>query len=764
MLNMSATERPIDKLKGQLKNLLEKAEPDYGKILALSAELASHDPEFVRFSVDSALISRLGEELVARQETAVSELVKNAYDADAQQVKLVFVDAFKPGGELIITDDGSGMTREQLINGFMRLASAEKLQEPKSPRYKRRRAGRKGIGRFAAQRLGTSLCLTTQTEASLEAMSITIDWSKFSQQQDLTSIPSRIQLVPKEREEGTTLRIMGLREEWSDAEIARVFRYITDLIQPFPISKRKKGTGKKEADPGFSASFCRRVGGKDIEIASEDRMVFDYALAEVTGIVDLCGYGEWHLKSGRYGLNEKHSIGPDKENPKTPYSHLTNVHFRAYYFIWESDLIPGQQFSRLRNLASQQGGIRLYRNGFRVLPYGESRNDWLGLDEEYRRRSILPPIANMNWFGFVQLIDADGDQFEETSSREGLTNKPSYKELVAFTGSTLIAAALRIASVRQKKLTAGQKGFKSQNIRSSGSILEQAAKELEETAGKLERVKVPGDEGVITASAIAVRGAVEGVRKAKEALVEENAMLRVLASLGLTIGIFTHEIRHQLFNLKTLVREWLEKYGSEKAMKAVMPVLENKVGVLQSYSAYFDVAVSANVRRELKPQDLSKHLFTFIDQFRPLVERENCSFADEEIEEELTTLPMHYSEWASILGNLLTNSMKAIRRGPHHGNGRIKIRAWKEDKMVIIDFSDNGDGIPPRFKERIFEPFFTTTNTAAESEDELTGTGLGLKIVRDIVSAYQGEIYIVKPPKGYATCFRIEIPEAPIEL
>lgn len=120
--------------------------------------------EQVNFSIDAGLINRLGIELVGKAETAVSELIKNSYDADANEVLLNFIDTRFPGGTLVMEDDGNGMTRDQLINGFMRISSTEKVNNPISPRYHRGRAGRKGIGRFATQRLGRKLILITQTK------------------------------------------------------------------------------------------------------------------------------------------------------------------------------------------------------------------------------------------------------------------------------------------------------------------------------------------------------------------------------------------------------------------------------------------------------------------------------------------------------------------------------------------------------------------------------------------------------------------------
>ncbi len=169
---MTENQPKILKLKEQLSKELSKENSDSNKILSLSNQIAGLDDSLVRFSVDAGIINRLGKELVGRHETAVSELVKNAYDADATEVTLVFENAWNAGGTLLVQDNGSGMNREQLINGFMRLSSSDKVHNPISPLYERTRAGRKGIGRFATQRLGKQLTIITQTQNSDSAIRI----------------------------------------------------------------------------------------------------------------------------------------------------------------------------------------------------------------------------------------------------------------------------------------------------------------------------------------------------------------------------------------------------------------------------------------------------------------------------------------------------------------------------------------------------------------------------------------------------------------
>ena len=190
--------------------------------------------EQVSFTIDAGIINRLGLELVAKSETAVAELIKNAYDADANTVDVKFERAKQIGGTLIIDDDGVGMTREQLINGFMRLATTDKLHNPVSNIHKRPKAGKKGIGRFSTQRLGKKLIIVTQTIDSEFAVQLTINWDSYETDKEINEIKNDLEFVNriKDKKSGTKLTIESLRDKWSEADIKRVYRYCAELIQP----------------------------------------------------------------------------------------------------------------------------------------------------------------------------------------------------------------------------------------------------------------------------------------------------------------------------------------------------------------------------------------------------------------------------------------------------------------------------------------------------------------------------------------------------
>ena len=764
-----ADSQDFNKLKAQLTTELQKKTVDVGRVMLLSTELAKHDPDFVRFSIDAGIISRLGQELVARQETALGELIKNAYDADALAVELTFENADKPGGRLEIVDNGLGMNRDELVDGFMRLSSTEKVRHPISPRYKRQRAGRKGIGRFAVERLGKRVQIITQTKEAKKALKVVIDWADFILGKELATIASVIKEVPKAREEGTTLIIENLREEWSEEAIKEVYRYVADLSQPFTLQdkRRKKGQPtelpvESEEETNFRVTLKRKTKGEVNIVADEQTEILSHALAVIEGYVDHNGFGYWSIVSEKLEINEPIIPIGSEPDSKSPYPNLRNIDFKAYYFI-HNVLLPRQINKLIQSLLTARGGIRLYRNGFRVRPYGEPDNDWLGLDASYRARVILPPHANSNFFGFVEIIDPDGTQFNETSGRERIVENKSFDELVNFVSRVAKATALRVAAARGKKQFAGQKNWAEKNpaekIRRAALRLSAALEDARKT--KRSRKPDPLFDNLLEAAEETVSD-LRLVAKEQEELLQEIGMLRVLASLGLVIGEFTHEVSVTLGaaqltakNLATSLRK-----GSKQRKDA--EDLRFNIDRFRTYASYFDETVAENVSRELHPQNLRVVVKRFIDTVRPAASAVGIKAESPIFDGDLLMVrAMHSSEWASILFNLYSNAHKAIVRAG--AQGKILLRAGRENGNVYLDFADNGDGIPPENAELIFTAFFTTSNPLgrrSRDDEELRGSGLGLKIVKDIVEGYDGAITLIEPPKTYSTCFRITIPAA----
>jgi signal transduction histidine kinase len=779
----------LNNLKQRLISLLEQPDTNYDEVIALSNQIVQLDPTQVRFSVDAGHISRLGRELVGRKETAVAELVKNSYDADANFVELTFIDAEERGGTLLIEDDGSGMDVRQLINGFMRLSSTQKIDQPYSIKYNRVRAGRKGIGRFATQRLGKALTIITYTEDMENALQVKIDWEKFQNNVDLNAISSQIEYIekPDGYRSGTTLIIENLVDAWSDTEIQRVFRYNSDLLQPYPLSP--VSLKRKDKDVGFIAKMYREVHGRLQEVASIDKLVYEHALAVIDAFVDAEGRAVWSIESKQLDIYES-ALSLNLTEQK--YKELKNVYLRAHYYIYNGpagSFLPKNFNKFIKDMAKERSGIRVYRNGFRVPPYGEIGDDWLALDHISSVRSLLPPIKNNNFFGIVEINDIKEGSFEETSSREGLIENQAFLELVNFCNATIQAAVRRVGEARGKKITPSQKGWEKKDstskMREVAIALSELALTVESTALKIhspefqanelglehsdKEVSHQSDEIGVVLRDIAndLQSAADQQEQDTKSLIEENEMLRILSSLGLAIGEFTHEINHYIPSLYADAL-WLEGQSSLPGNQTLLNVatsLKQNMNTLKSYGQYFLDAVSANASREVEIQEMGRALRSFWHTMKPVAQRYNIVLLEPIVEGyAVFSCPMHPSEWSSILLNLFTNSRKAIQR--RKVPGKILLRTGIHNKNVYVEFIDNGDGIPLEYRDRVFNAFFTTSELArpfvsADTDDRaLVGSGLGLKLVKDILTSYNGDIWVTDPPSGYATCFRIEIPRA----
>lgn len=755
---------------------------------ALDQQLEEIDKDTVKFSVDAGIIDRLGRELVGRQETAVAELVKNAYDADATEVVLTFKDTDSAGGTLIIEDNGHGMDRNAIKNGFMRLSSTDKVHNPVSPKFNRKRAGRKGIGRFATQRLGAKLVIITQTLESITALRVVIDWNQYAIDTDIYLIVNEISEVPKEKPQGTTLIIEPMREGWTHAEIQRVFRYVSDLLQPSYLSDRIKNSSvvfaskEVKGESGFSV-VCKKQLDDSIETISDiDKSFFNKAFAVFEGFVDANGFGACFVESKSLQLklldNDIEISAANDTGTIEPYKLIKNIHFKAYYYIYIREeyyegpgiTVSNTELKRVNDFAQHSSGIRLYRNGFRVPPFGEVGDDWLTLDKRRTSsgESNIVPLGNKNLFGFVELIDEEGRLIEETSSREGLIRNEVFNELVDFLLKSLVACRQRVeqsVTFKEKKRKR-QERLDSKKTADEEEKLKKLKEYLKKQQDKAERNdNETGDSDNVNSddddfSAKDAEDVVDSLIDRLTEQINESSMLRVLASIGLSIGEFVHEIRQfsPIFQSEMAV---LSKFVDTDVLKDSVNGLSKNFEQFRTFAAYFDETIRNNAKRELKPIDIRDVVPDFLKIIQRTADKNQVEILTQYEGYDLFTCPMHPSEWASILFNLYSNANKATIKA--RVKAKILIQAKEEHNKIIFEFCDNGTGIEDNIKESIFTAFFTTSTPAglnASQDEELIGSGLGLKIVSDIIESYEGEILVSNPPNGFKTCIRIELPKA----
>lgn len=698
------------------------------------------------FGIDARHIRQLGQELVGDRTTAVTELIKNAYDADATTVALKFRRAGRKGGTLEVEDNGNGMSLTDVERGWMRISTDAKNVNQRSPRYRRTRAGRKGIGRFATETLGRKLHLWTTVEGEPTALNIAFDWeADYPPGSELGDIANPFWLEPAaEDDHGTTLRIEGLYEAWDEDARAKVRKAIRLLQPPFPPPPPDAKRRRRKIDPGFSMNV--EVNGQPDTLFLPGYDDFRQAgTARLHANVTASGRLTVHVTSPHLNVDEKAAL-------KGRYEKVGAFSLDASYFVFSAKVLGGVGVQVAKTMANEFAGIRLYRDGLRVMPYGERDNDWLGLDQLSASRSlVLVPIANLNWFGQISIGRDSNPDLRDTASREGVVENEAFEQLQRAVKQALVWTATKIGEERQRKVSTSKRS----GVRSRRAIVNDARKAVEQSVRKeLSSAESRRLLPVVQSAFDQVSGQAGASDRSEqqqiESLVDEIELLRILASLGTSIAVFSHEVRSALTTSSGALQALTSgKRDAERLERAHAAVEE-----LQDLAGYIDAYVSSTQRRSRDPQPLAKVIGEFKKKLSRNLAR-NVKFATKVTPAALRTAPMARSELESVLINLLTNSVKAMD-GEGHPERQVSITAQESGAEVQLRFQDTGTGIDPKISETMFDAF--VTDTRSQVSELGTGTGLGLKIVKDIVEGNGGSVAISEPDTPFTTCIEIRLP------
>ena len=178
-----------------------------------------------------------GADLVTNDTVAVTELVKNCYDAFAYHVQVEFGED-KRGKYIQITDDGLGMTSDIIENSWAVIATPYKEKNPVFYRDGkiRRVSGNKGLGRFSAARLGSIMHMWTKSDGD-NFLHAKMDWNSFVESNNVNDCKILIETLDDDdcvfEQSGTILRIRKLTSEWDQKKIDELRENLSRLISPF---------------------------------------------------------------------------------------------------------------------------------------------------------------------------------------------------------------------------------------------------------------------------------------------------------------------------------------------------------------------------------------------------------------------------------------------------------------------------------------------------------------------------------------------------
>ncbi|MEQ1934537.1 MAG: ATP-binding protein, partial [Fimbriimonadaceae bacterium] len=403
------------------------------------------------FQVDTKLFRELGELLVGRDSTALAELVKNSYDADATEVTVFGMGLETNEGQIVIRDNGVGMTEDDFVTGFLRIASRYKTVDGQhlSALFKRRVTGAKGIGRLAAHKMSALLHIESMPHSSKnvsEGVIASIDWDKIEALSSLDEIPNsdaiiirRVPLSPNYLP-GTTLVLKRLRRKWTDREISRFVREVDTYQAPIDLlADPSRGVAPKTILGDISVGSLADVGGFRIELGG------DFDVGESHGITRI-NRASWMIEIDSSATGIKYLISQLGESPALDQEcYQRDFEVQPKQFP-NAPAFKSRIFFRKGAAAWARDSIAVYLEGFRVFPYGEPGDDWMAFENRYaeRQKKInLPEVlggdlvlqhfmrfpARAFYGGVFLSVDANPD-LKMLINREGFLANDCYGDLV----------------------------------------------------------------------------------------------------------------------------------------------------------------------------------------------------------------------------------------------------------------------------------------------------------------------------------------------
>ena len=404
----------------------------------------------LKFKVSAELKNILGRDLITSDNIAILELVKNSYDAHATKVDITFDD-----DKIIIADNGKGMTLDELKDKWLFVGYSAKRDGTEDNSYrskfKRVYAGAKGIGRISCDRLARYVTLTTKSEESDTVETLMVDWQSFEQKQkvefDTVAVKhssSREKCkFPLESHHGTILSFTALHGFWGKDEILELRKSLEKMINPFSEANEYK---IEIFAPAFSAQD-REIKNKIEEILANGNELTDENSAHIAKLKNLIVNGaientindvlkikttqiDSTLKNGiiQTRLSDRGEIMYEIEEPNR-FPLLEDVSINLYCL----NRAAKYNFSmRMGVTPVNYGNVFLFRNNFRVWPYGEVNDDSWGLNQR-AQQGYNRTLGTRDLFGRVDVETSKIEDFKEVSSRDGglIMTKPA-QELMEF--------------------------------------------------------------------------------------------------------------------------------------------------------------------------------------------------------------------------------------------------------------------------------------------------------------------------------------------
>ncbi len=668
------------------------------------------------FRPRARLLRLIGAELISDDVVAVTELVKNAHDADASTVRISFASGDARTAGILIEDDGHGMDLDALLTRWMEPAHGWKarVRDRRTPRG-RRYLGEKGVGRFAADKLASRLEIVSRLRGEPTELRAVFDWDEYDHADRMLADVSTAWEVRPAREiarHGTLLRLTGLRTRWTERMYRRLSNRLARLRPPFDEGEDRLSI---VIDSDEFPAYSGEVG---------------------TGFLDRAPYQIEANYDGVQSIEFTLSGGRAARIPWSGSDHLScgPVRVRVFAFDLETEAVArvGPRMD-VRAWLREWSGMSVYRDGFRVWPYGEPHDDWLRLDQR-RVNNPVVRLSNNQVVGFVEITGDGNPELRDQTNREGLIHNRAFEDL-----RRLVHVLLQLLEAeRQSRRHPPGRASEESTVETGPAIRFDGL--LDDLISQVER----GD----------VRQARRLARHTTGRLAAEHERMRSrlrdyteLAAAGHAIGNLQASVRPLLEGARGHARELGQVLGEHRTTRVEHLLLNigRALEIASQRMRGFQVARLDDGQRR-RVVDVAVEIRTWAEHVRPLVDRAGIELAIEVPPPAKLRTELGAGTLGRLLDILAMNSIEWLGGMPRQ---RIRVSANGVDDRCEILFSDSGPGIPEALAHRVFEARFSTREGSP---------GMGLTIARDLVELQGGTIAVVLDGRRRGATLRIVLP------
>jgi len=731
----------------------------------------------IHFNVDAYTARLIGRENVSRLEGAVSELVKNTYDADASQCVLYYESSTQT---LYLADNGCGMTSDIIKKHWMTIGNSSKKRTYLSGKG-RIQTGAKGIGRFALDRIGDRC--TMYTKSVSEVLEWSVDWSNFCDGTPLTSVEADLEPVDytaiefvsgavnlhfqkfiqdEFKENCTIFKISPVRDNWSEKQIKKMRSNLSTLIPQeisgiFNIYFFEEDTQTEDARliPEVSDSTCDykvsfnvtgdkvhvEISRNEFDFKSKREIVIEGAGFSAEDKEYFCG------KNIVYDLSFQAFMSSRKATIENTIGNFSGVFLFSKRA--QQEVEKEKYFYKTGNqLDLPWKGVRIYRDNFRVRPYGDpdsSAYDWLLLSNRKAKSPAAPSHPDGKWrvaadqiCGTV-LISRTNITLPDQANREGFVETPEFSVLKNF----LLRIIQLFEGDRQyvfRKLSAYyEKTHPTQQF--EAEIAQKAAfaeAQKKQKGSELSQQKAPMP--LITVEASKAQAVIAQRDAQIQTLEDENQLLRALATIGIITNTYVHEIRGSTNTLGLKVVMAKEELEYDRDIEGALRYIDEAITCQQSFGSWFKVTIESVKKDRRTMKGVNLH-----ELFEDLKASWEDTCPDTEITVECDPIVFRCFpyEIESIINNLVANSTSAFK-AVNQLERKIHIEVQQRDNFIDIIYQDNGPGLSDKYKKDPDMIMNAMETDKTDADGEVVGTGMGMWIIGKTVKDYKGTVDLSK--------------------